>query len=737
VSDLADDPEPTGASALTKAVLDEEAARLSAQHDAAEARVLSDAELPGVGDEKIGLGSAVAVRGAGLLASLSALNAVDQLDAGVVSILAPDIQRTLNTSDTVIAVATVGSTLFLIVGGLVLGRLADRMRRTTIIGAATVSWGALAAATAFVPNAFLYFVARALTGLGRSNTQVVQNPVLADAYPIGARARIYAVHSVVGRFGGLVLPLAVGAMVTGLGTDQAWRWGFIAVAVPTVLIGLYAWRLEDPPRGQYEQQATIGEVLHDGDGPPISLGAAYQRIMQIRTYRSALVAFTAVGFSFVSVPVFVSLYLDDRFGLSALERSLVAMIPGLLSFVVTPLVARRFDALYRRSPPLTMGLIGVLFIPVGLLSGLQMLMPTAVAFTVVATIAGVILAAQFSLIPPLFAAVNPYYLRAQGTAIGIGLIFGAGGFGGAVLGGLIADAFGLQAAVIAIAVPANLIGGLLMINGARFLRNDLSLIVEEIREAEDEQEGRREQHGRVPVLQLRNVDFAYGPVQVLFGIDLDLHRGEVLALLGTNGAGKSTVLRVISGLGIPSRGVVRLNGYSVTLCSPETRVRWGIHQLTGGNAVFDPLSVLENLQMASFLYRGDPADRQRRIDRSLEVFPELRDRLGDPAGSLSGGQQQMLGLAMALMHEPEVLIIDELSLGLAPVMIEQLLTVIDRLKAQGQSMIIVEQSLNLALAIADRAIFLEKGQVRFEGPAAELIERDDLARAVFLGSEQV
>src|SRR6185312_15249658 len=287
-------------------------------------------------------------------------------------------------------------------------------------------------------------------------------------------------------------------------------------------------------------------------------------------------------------------------------------------------------------------------IPVGVLAGVQMLMPNAWSFAIVAAVGGVILAAQFSLIMPLFAAVNPYYLHAQGTAIGVALIFGVGGFGGAVLGGLLADAFGLRVAIIAIGVPANIIGGLLMMNGARFLRNDMSLIVEEMREAEAEHQRLLTNPEDIAVLQLRNIDFSYGTVQVLFDVNLDVRRGETLALLGTNGAGKSTVLRVISGLGITSRGVVRLNGHSVTLCSPETRARWGIHQLAGGNAIFAPMSVHENLEMAGFLYRHDAGERRERFERALHVFPELRTRLSDTAGLLSGGQQQMLGLAMAL-----------------------------------------------------------------------------------------
>jgi ABC-type branched-subunit amino acid transport system ATPase component len=233
------------------------------------------------------------------------------------------------------------------------------------------------------------------------------------------------------------------------------------------------------------------------------------------------------------------------------------------------------------------------------------------------------------------------------------------------------------------------------------------------------------------VLQVRNLDFSYGPVQVLFDVSLDVHRGETLALLGTNGAGKSTLLRVISGLGVASRGVVRLHGRTITYTDPELRARIGIVQLMGGNAVFSALSVEENLEMAAYLYERD--DAKRRIEAAIARFPALTDRRRTAARDLSGGQQQMLALAMALVHEPEILIIDELSLGLAPVTIQSILEIVRDLKRQGLTMIIVEQSLNVALSVADRAIFMEKGQIRFDGPAAELAERDDLARAVFLG----
>jgi len=201
------------------------------------------------------------------------------------------------------------------------------------------------------------------------------------------------------------------------------------------------------------------------------------------------------------------------------------------------------------------------------------------------------------------------------------------------------------------------------------------------------------------------------------------------------GAGKSTILRVIAGLGTPSRGVVRLHGTTITYAAPEQRVKYGIRLLPGGKGVFPHMTIRDNLEMGAYIYRGDTADRDRRIARVLDLFPVLAHRQDEAAALLSGGQQQMLALAITLLHDPDVLLVDELSLGLSPIVVEQLLEVVDQLKQDGMTIVIVEQSLNVALAIADRAVFLEKGRVRFEGPAQELAERGDLARAVFLGDE--
>jgi len=238
------------------------------------------------------------------------------------------------------------------------------------------------------------------------------------------------------------------------------------------------------------------------------------------------------------------------------------------------------------------------------------------------------------------------------------------------------------------------------------------------------------------LLGVENIDFSYGPVQVLFGVDFEVRKGETLALLGTNGAGKSTVLRVISGLAVPERGVVRLNGQNITYVSPEQRAKFlKIMQLPGGHGVFGNLTVEQNMNVSARLNASGRDEVRRRVANVFELFPELEDHRRQLASSLSGGQQQMVALARVLIHEPELLMIDELSLGLSPLVVQRLLELVEELKQRGQTMIIVEQSLNVAMAIADRAIFLEKGEVKFEGPTAGLLERGDLARAVFFGTE--
>ncbi|HEX3899774.1 MAG TPA: ATP-binding cassette domain-containing protein [Mycobacteriales bacterium] len=236
------------------------------------------------------------------------------------------------------------------------------------------------------------------------------------------------------------------------------------------------------------------------------------------------------------------------------------------------------------------------------------------------------------------------------------------------------------------------------------------------------------------LLEVRNVDFSYGSMQVLFDVSLQVRAGESLALLGTNGAGKSTLLRVITGLERAQRGRIFFAGDDITATAAERLPRRGLLLVAGGNGVFADMTVSDNLDMAAL-----PARRQRQSVRErraavYDVFPHLAKRLDRRAGTLSGGEQQQLALAKALLLEPRLLCIDELSLGLAPIIVGQLMQLVRDIQKSGVALVLVEQSLNIAAEMCDRAVFMEKGEIRFEGAPKDLLERDDLARAAFLGT---
>ncbi|HVS69009.1 MAG TPA: ABC transporter ATP-binding protein [Mycobacteriales bacterium] len=236
------------------------------------------------------------------------------------------------------------------------------------------------------------------------------------------------------------------------------------------------------------------------------------------------------------------------------------------------------------------------------------------------------------------------------------------------------------------------------------------------------------------LLSVSDVSFLYGATQVLFGVSLHVEAGEAVALLGTNGAGKSTLLRVIAGLERPAAGAVRLDGENITGVPAEQLVDRGLVLIPGGHAVFTDMTVADNLQLQALTARHHPAQLKERREQVLTTFPALAARLHRHAGLLSGGEQQQLALAKAMLLEPRVLCIDELSLGLAPVVVGELIETVRAINAAGVALVVVEQSLNIAAQLCPRAVFMEKGQVRFEGRTSDLLEQDDIARAVFFGT---
>ncbi|MEA3055711.1 MAG: branched-chain amino acid transport system ATP-binding protein livF [Actinomycetota bacterium] len=236
------------------------------------------------------------------------------------------------------------------------------------------------------------------------------------------------------------------------------------------------------------------------------------------------------------------------------------------------------------------------------------------------------------------------------------------------------------------------------------------------------------------VLRLEGLSASYGAVQVLRGVDLTVARGEIVALLGTNGAGKSTILRCVSGLMRPDAGHIWFEGDDIAGHTTEETVRRGICQIPGGRGLLPNLTIEENLRMGAYPIRRDKAAVTAGYERVYEAFPRLGERRVQLAGTLSGGEAQMLAIGRALMIKPALMMIDELSLGLAPLVVQDLVRMVKRINAEGVSMVLVEQSANLALTVTDHAYFLEKGQIRFDGTSSDLLARDDLLRSVFLAA---
>jgi branched-chain amino acid transport system ATP-binding protein len=231
------------------------------------------------------------------------------------------------------------------------------------------------------------------------------------------------------------------------------------------------------------------------------------------------------------------------------------------------------------------------------------------------------------------------------------------------------------------------------------------------------------------LLEVQNVDTFYGPIHILQGLTLRIESGELVCLLGGNASGKSTTLKTVLGIVSPRKGSVMFDGEDVTGRSTSYRIRKGMAIVPENRRLFAPMTVLENLEMGAYLHGGGTKDD---LDRVYELFPLLHERRGQLAGTLSGGEQQMVAMGRALMSKPKLLLMDEPSMGLAPILVERSFEIIKQVHESGVAMLIVEQNANVSLSIADRGYVLSTGRLVLEGPAASLRENEDLRKA-YLG----
>lgn len=648
-----------------------------------------------------------------------------------ISLLGPNIKASFHLSDAGLGAVTFVAAVAQIGWGLPVAVAADRGSRkivaavTLFIFAVTVPIMALSRNV--WPFAFLYIIAA--VGYGTSDT--VHNSYLSDAYPTQARARIFAWHQLSDPLGQTVGILLIGFVASSTGN---WRYSLL-IALAGVPIAFALLGLREPDKGANESShilraAGMDIASQQEDAPKVLLGSAVTRLLRIRSLYYQLVAVAILGFAGTGVPLFGSLYFQRVWHQDTADRSHIFSIIGLSAFLGIPVAFAVGDRLFRKAPQRPLILAGVSITLYGGLFSISLYMPKLWMVVLLQFLANSAVAPLSIAIFQTLAATAPPEMRAIcfGMFGVYSLVFG--GFAGAVLLGAIADSAGVTAALTLIG-PVCAVGGVLLVIGSRFVRRDITLVIEDVLERYAEGK-RRKSGGAIPALQIHNLDFYYGTQQVLFDVNLEVAEGEIVALLGTNGAGKSTLLRAVAGLDHPHRGVIRIFGTNCTYLEPEQIIDRGAGLLVGGKMTFPTLSVRDNLRVGEHSFRRQGARARAAMDKAIEVFPELAPRIDQPAGTLSGGEQQMLALARVMMSDPRLLMIDELALGLAPMTVERLMEMVRTVNARGTTVIIVEQSANRAMSLARRAFFLERGEIRFDGPTSELLERDDLLRAVFL-----
>ena len=411
-------------------------------------------------------------------------------------------------------------------------------------------------------------------------------------------------------------------------------------------------------------------------------------------------------------------------------------IIGLAAFLGLPVAYVVGDRFFRRAPERPLVIAALCITAYGALFVASLYMPQLWMVVALQFLANAAVSPLAICIFLTLAATAPPEMRTICFAMfGVySLVFG--GFAGGILLGAISDAAGyLHGPTVALTLigPVCAIGGFMLYIGSKHVKRDITLVIEDVLERHAEGQ-RRQSGGALPALQIHNLDFFYGANQVLFDVNLEVAQGEILALLGTNGAGKSTLLRAVSGLDHPHRGVIRIFGVNCTYLEPEQIIDQDVALLVGGKMTFPGLTVRDNLRIGAHSLRRQGSRARSALAEAVDRFPELADRLDQPAGTLSGGEQQMLALARVMMTAPKLLLIDELALGLAPKAVDRLMAIVREVNAQGTTVVLVEQSVNRAMSLAERAVFIERGEVRFDGLTADLLERTDLLRPVFLGA---
>ncbi len=659
------------------------------------------------------------------LVVLSLLYFFDEFDTAAFGVLAPNIEHSFHLTDQKFIALITANTSLLILAAIPVGYLADRIRRVPLVIISGILAGLFSFLTGVVGAVALLTVVRLGNGLGLIANGPIHNSLLSDYYPPDRRAPVYATHANAVYVGAIFGNIVAGVMATLFG----WRGAFYVLIIPIIITVIFAARLPEPVRGQTDNAEAADEIKAED---PVPFREAARILWNVPTLKRQFIGTAFLGAGVVPLAAYLPLFLQRAFHVAPFGRGVIGSADAAATFVGVLMGGRwaskwftqsMGEPVRRASYALAATGVGLLLVALSPALWLTVLLGMITSFAIGTFYPSYY--AVLSLVIPARVRTLGFSFGALFLVIGVVLLFFFTGLSS------VSDRDGIRAG-IGVLVPFWLIASAVVYSSARFTANDVSSAFRLLGVGAELRRQRLDAGDR-SLLLCTGIDVAYDSVQVLFGVDLEVREGEIVALLGTNGAGKSTLLKAISGLIQASAGAIFFDGADVTYADPRKAVAAGIVQMPGGRSVFPTLTVAECLRLAGWSYkRRDPAHVKAATEQVLEYFPVLRDRWDQLAGNLSGGEQQMLGLGMAFISKPRLLLIDELSLGLAPTIVGRLIEIVRAIHAAGTTIVIVEQSVNVALTLADRAVFMEKGEVRFTGPTADLLGREDILRSVFL-----
>ena len=690
------------------------------------------------------------------LVLLTAVYTINVSDQFLLSSMFPLLKREFGLSDTALGILSGSYLISVTLGTVPFGALADRYSRTRIIAWGTAFWGITMIFTGMASGFIMLLLGRMVLGLWDPCDNPTSQSLLADYYPVNQRSKVMGIYQM-GQLTGFFL-LPIGGL---MGQAWGWRATFFFFALPAFAVALLSWRLPEPVRGIQERRHQRLEAdertVIASRYQNVTVVDAYKVILRCRSYTASLVS-SAVGSLFfggigVWTPTFLIRYHDLDVAEATTALSLVA-VGGLVGVLTAGNLA---DFLTHSGyTSARIGVAGIarlisapLFIA-AFLVGYTPLMLLLLSFGALFLVAA---------IPPLNAArvdvLHPD-LRGRGTSLDA-VTQSLASAASPVIYGIIADASDLRTAYMMLIPLAAVAGLILMTFALASYRRDEQAVQAMVRDEHAVHVARLAEAGETavrpalgprpasggapadesapdaapaeaaePLLRIEALDFSYGPIQVLFGVDMTVPEGGCHALVGRNGVGKTTLLANVGGLLHAQSGQMFFRDQDLVGIPPEQRAKLGITLMAAGQSIFPSLSVRDNLWFGAYPFAGSQSLVTERMDEVLDVFPALGQRLDQRAGTLSGGEQQMVALGRALVAGPDLLLIDELSLGLAPTVTVELLEVVERIAALGTTILLVEQSIGVALSVADSVFFMDRGRVSDLGPASAL-DADALA----------